>query len=229
MPTILVTGANRGLGLALCEAFAADGWSVVAAARDVAHIPPIDGDVTALALDVTDGDSVAAAAALLAGRPIDVLCNNAGVFGQRDDEWGHFDLDGIDYDSWRGAFEVNVLGPLRVTTALAANLLAGEKKILCQISSRMGSIAKAETGGAASFRVTKSALNMLNRCLSHALADKGVTSVVLHPGWVRTDMGGADAPLDPATSAAGLKRVIEGLGPADTGRFLSWRGEEIPW
>ena len=226
MPTVLITGANRGIGLEFVRQYAADGWRVHAAARnpdkakDLAAIP---GEVTAHALDVTDGRQVAELAAALADAPIDLLINNAGVAGR-----GGSDLGRIDYDLWQETMTVNTLAPVRVAEAFAANLERGGRKLLVSMSSRMGSIA-GMGGGALIYGASKAALNAAMKTLAADLRSREITVVVFHPGWVQTDMGGAGAPVTPTASVSGMRRVIDGLTPKDSGKFLDRDGAEIPW
>jgi NAD(P)-dependent dehydrogenase (short-subunit alcohol dehydrogenase family) len=126
-------------------------------------------------------------------------------------------------------FATNTVGPLRVTAALLANLRAGERRLVANITSRMGSIADNTSGGSYAYRSSKAALNMANRSMAHELGADGILCVVFHPGWVQTDMGGANAPLSVEDSVRGLLEVMDGLTTADNGRFLNYSGEEIPW
>ena len=221
MSTILITGAGRGLGHELARQYAADGWRVIGTVRDAkAKLP---AEVERQVADVTDPKQVAALGKSLRGVPLDVLFCNAGVIGKRGMELGSFD-----YDSWQEVLRVNVLGAAAVAEALLDNVLAGERKVIARMSSRLGSIAES-SGTTRPYATSKAALNMLVKGLAAQLASRSVIVVALSPGWVRTDMGGAGAPLDPETSVAGLRKVIAGLKPADSGRFISYDGSPIPW
>ena len=224
---VLVTGAGRGIGLELARRYAADGWTVLATVRDAGKataLRALPGAVEVLPLEVTDAASVSALAAALAGRPIDLLINNAGVYGPENPRLG-----GFDYEAWAQVVAVNTFGPVRVTEALLPNLRAGSGRTVATVTSLMGSIGDNTGGGAPYYRSSKAALNAAMKTVAIALAPEGFTVVVLHPGWVRTDMGGPAAPLDVATSAAGLIGVIGRVGPADSGRFLNYDGRELPW
>lgn len=224
MSAVLITGANRGIGLELARAYAADGWQVIGTCRtpqSAADLKDLQG-VEVMPLDVTDSASVAALAAGLSGRPIDVLLNNAGV------NFRAGSLSEIDYGDWAATMDANVFGPMRVCDALKENVLASDRKQMAFISSKMGSIAES-TGGSYSYRSSKTALNMAVKCLSLEFGPKGVTSVMFHPGHVRTDMGGPSAPVLATESAAGIKSVIDGLAPSDNGRFFNYDGTELPW
>jgi NAD(P)-dependent dehydrogenase (short-subunit alcohol dehydrogenase family) len=224
MPTYLVTGANRGLGLQFARQLSARGEEVLATARRPAEAAALgDLGVEVFPLDVAEATSVAALARGLGGRPIDVLINNAGV------GVGHAPLGGLDYDELRRAFEVNALGPLRVTEGLLDNLRRGGRRLVANVTSKMGSISDNGSGGSYAYRASKSALNMLTRSLSIDLRAEAFTCVLLHPGWVRTDMGGASAPLEASQSVAGMLAVLDSLTPARSGEFLDYSGERVPW
>ena len=222
--TFLVTGANRGIGLELARQLAARGERVIATARDPEKARELRQlDTRVEALDVADEASVRAFAGRLEGQPVDVLVNNAGV------GVGRGELGALDMDELRRCFEVNTLGALRVTQALLENVRAGERKVVANVTSKMGSIADNTSGGSYAYRASKCALNMVTKSLSVDLARDGVTCVVLHPGWVKTDMGGSSAPLSVEESARGLLEVIDGLTPEKTGEFFDYSGETIPW
>jgi NAD(P)-dependent dehydrogenase (short-subunit alcohol dehydrogenase family) len=223
-PTVLVTGANRGIGLEYARQLSARGYTVIGTARNPAGADELDVLADRVEqLDVTDPASVAALAARLEGVPIDSLINNAGIF-ERDD----VTIDSVDYDMMERTFAVNTLGPLRVTQALLPNLRAGKGKTIVSMSSGLGSIEKSN-GRWYAYRASKSALNQVNKIWSVELGPEGFVCTVLHPGWVQTDMGGPNATYTPEESVAGLVDVIEGLGPDDNGRFYDFKGESIPW
>ena len=225
MPTTLITGANRGIGLELTRSFAADGWAVQACCvtpDKAKELKKIAGDVTIHRVDVTDGLRVAGLARELADEAIDVLVNNAGIMGPRSG------FGETDYDDWVQVLKVNSLAPMRMAERFVEQVARSERKLIVNVSSVMGSIAQ-NGGGHYIYRSSKAALNMVTRGLAADLADRGITVVSLHPGWVRTDMGGADATLAPAESVAGMRRVIEGLTTADSGGFFGYDGGEIPW
>ena len=237
MATVLITGANRGLGLEFARQYAGDGWQVIACCRkpdeatDLQRtIAAYSGAVEPQVLDVADGGSVAALAERLAGRPIDLVVNNAGL-GQR----GGDTLGQIDYESWQELLAVNTLGPMRVTEALIENVAASRQKRVITLSSGLGSLSLlAQTAGsgfgpAYQYRTSKAAVNMAMVALAHEVKPRGITVVLFSPGWVRTDMGGSNAPLSPAESIAGMRQVIAGLTLAQSGLFLNYDGTEAPW
>lgn len=222
--TVLVTGANRGIGLELVRQMRARGHQVIGTARKPEQARELkETGARVVQLDVTDSGSVGAMAQELKGQRIDLLINNAGMLGHTADSF-----EETDFDQVMATFDVNSLGPMRVTQALLPNLLAGEGRTVIQISSTMGSIAN-NGGGYYGYRASKSALNMLNKSLALELADRGITSVVVHPGWVQTRLGGAGAAITVAESVTGIVQVIAGLGPEDSGRFLDYQGKELPW
>jgi NAD(P)-dependent dehydrogenase (short-subunit alcohol dehydrogenase family) len=222
--TVLITGANRGLGLEFARHFDALGYSVIGTARNPGRAVELkELGVRVEQLDVTDEASVSALVDRLDGVNIDVLINNAGYFNRT-----HHTLAEVDWDDLAHTFAVNAMGPLRVTRALLPNLQSGEGKTVVNISSQMGSVGT-NGGGYYSYRASKAALNQLTVTLAQELEDQGFCCVVMHPGWVRTRMGGENATYSPEESVGGMVEVIKGLTAADTGRFLDLHGQEIPW
>jgi len=222
--TVLVTGANRGLGLEFARQLTAAGYKVIGTARKPGQAAELQATGARVeALDVASQASVAALAATLQGVPIDILINNAGIASRADSS-----LATVDYEAMVWTFQVNSLGPLRVTQALMPNLRLADGKTIVNISSRLGSIEES-TGGMYSYRTSKTALNQINKIISVELAPQGVTSIVMHPGWVQTDMGGAQAPLQVEESIAGMIEVIQELNIEKTGKFYNYKGEELPW
>ena len=226
-PVVLITGAGRGLGHEFARQYLRDGWRVIGTVRDSVgrdRLLALGGDVTAHHVDVTDLSTIRAMAAALKGVPIDVLVCNAGIIGPRGVQIG-----GVDYAAWVEVLRVNLLGPVAVAEALAENVAAGRHKVIAMISSRLGSISESGSIGYLLYGSSKSALNSATKALSVGLADRGVTVVALSPGWVRTDMGGQDAPLAPDTSVGGMRRVIGSLEPGATGKFFACDGGIVPW
>ena len=214
--TVLVTGASRGLGRALADLYAAAGFRVIACTRQGAGEP----------LDVADAASIAALGERLQGRPIDVVINNAAIRG---DTSG---LDTLETDDFLDVMRINALAPLLVARALRPNLLAGTRKVLVNISSRAGSLAEGtldDDDGDYAYRCSKAAMNMATVKLAQDFRRDGISVISLHPGWVRTDMGGEEAAIDVAESAAGLKTRIDATTLADTGSFRAYDGRTIEW
>ncbi|MEO3431484.1 SDR family oxidoreductase [Pelagibius sp. CAU 1746] len=226
MPTVLITGANRGIGFEFVKSFAADGWRVHACARNVEKskgVRALDGDVICHKLDVTNGLKVASLARELADQPIDLLINNAGVYGPRTG------FGETDYDEWLSVLQVNALAPLRMVERFVGLLEQGAGKTVVNISSIMGSIGNNSSGGSYIYRSSKAALNMITKTLSNDLGERGFTVVSFHPGWVQTDMGGESADIPVTQSVAGMREVIAGLSAADNGKFFNYDGTPLPW
>lgn len=227
MPTCLITGAGRGIGLEFVKQYAAEGWGVVAACRrpdqrNILH--QVQGDVRIEALDVSDFARIEWLGRQLEGVPIDLLINNAGIYGPR-----VVPYDSVDYGAWAEVFRVNTMACLKVSAVFSRNVARSKLKSIVAISSSMGSIAENSSGGAYIYRSSKAAMNAVMRSLAIDLKPKEIIVATLHPGWVRTDMGGSGAHLDAFESVAGMREVIAKLGPADSGRFFQYDGTELPW
>ncbi len=223
-PTVLITGANRGLGLEFARQYAADGWNVIGTARKPDAAAELKAlGVRVLQLDVTDRDSVGSFAASLDDAPVDLLINNAGVFPRSSR------LLEVDIDDYMRTLAVNTAGPVLVTAAVLPNLQRGDSKTIVNITSQLGSIELNTQGGAYGYRESKAALNMFTRSLAGELGPDGFICLALHPGWVATDMGGANAPLTPAQSVSGMRRVIDNLTSEDNGAYRAHDGEAVPW
>lgn len=231
MPTVLVTGASRGIGLELCRQYAALGWSVIATARDPAAAADLqalakqDRDVRLEAMDVTDHPSVDRLAARLQDVPIDLLVNNAGI-AARD-----MSLGKLDYAAIERVLATNFTGVLKVTEAFLEHVArSGLKRIVC-ISSTMGSIART-TGGNYAYRSSKVALNMAMRSIAKDLAPRGIYVGIISPGLVDTDFTRSQQTpmkIPVQQSVAGLVRMIEKLDAGNSGEFLRYSGETVPW
>ena len=233
MATVLVTGANRGIGLELVRQCAARGDRVIAACRNPAGAGDLaqlardsNGHVEIHALDVTSDESVKALGTAIGRRSIDVLVNNAGIIGP-----GGMALQ-TDLGGFAQTLAVNTIGPLRIAKAFALNLHAagadGAPGKLATITSQMGSLAKASSDRIA-YRASKAAANMVMQGVAQDMRSLGVAVVLLHPGWVRTDMGGTGADISPQESAAGILNQINMLTLAGSGAFLDYSGRRMPW
>jgi NAD(P)-dependent dehydrogenase (short-subunit alcohol dehydrogenase family) len=218
MPTVLITGANRGIGLEFARQYSADGWDVVATAREgSAELDSLG--IRVETLDMRDLDAVDSFGESV--ESLDLLIANAGTYGPRSVTSVDDALD------WSETFIVNTIAPFLLAQAVLPKVAANGGKLIA-ISTRMGSIEDNCSGGFIAYRSSKSALNSAWRSL--AIDNRGkLVAAVLHPGWVQTRMGGASAPLEPEESVAGMRRVIESLGPGQSGGFFSYDGSEIPW
>jgi NAD(P)-dependent dehydrogenase (short-subunit alcohol dehydrogenase family) len=229
--SILVTGANRGLGLEFVRQYAQAGWKTYAAcrspksAKELKALQDQHADrITILSVDVTDAASVRTAAEKLRGEPIDLLLNNAGVGSPPAQKIGS-----LDYAAWSQVLDANVLGPARMIEAFVENVAKGRDKRIVTVTSRMGSIADNSSGGSYAYRSSKAGVNAVMKSFSIDLAPRGITCVVVHPGWVRTDMGGAGGKLAPAESVKSLRALVDGLSLTHSGKFFNVDGEVLPW
>jgi NAD(P)-dependent dehydrogenase (short-subunit alcohol dehydrogenase family) len=220
MPTILITGAGRGLGLELARQYAQEGWRVIGTVRE-GDLKEIGAQ--SLKLDVTDFAEVKTLPARLKGEPLDVLFCNAGIIGKHGMALGSFD-----YAEWEKVLRVNLLGAAAVIEALIDNVAASERKTIAVMSSRLGSISET-SGMTLPYSTSKAALNLLAKALTETLRPRGVVVAALSPGWVKTDMGGQGASLTPEVSVRGLRKVLADLRPEDSGKFFSHDGSQIPW
>ncbi|MFO1107055.1 MAG: SDR family oxidoreductase [Amaricoccus sp.] len=227
MPTAVIVGANRGIGREFVRQYAADGWRVIAACRHPAdaadELRSLGSTVRPIAMDVTDLASVEAVAREESA-PVDLLIHSAGIIGQPDDGPGQ-----VTYAEWAHVLDVNLMGPVRVLDAFADRLAAAQGAKAIALTSGMGSIADAGSGGSLMYRTSKAALNMAMRARALTLKPRGVAVAVINPGWVQTDMGGPGASLTPEESVAGMRTQIAGLTLETTGSFLNWRGGGYPW
>jgi NAD(P)-dependent dehydrogenase (short-subunit alcohol dehydrogenase family) len=223
MPLALITGANRGLGLEFSRQYRQDGWRVIGCCRDPDAARDLaDAGAEVMKLDVTQAADVTAMSKRMAGTSIDLVVCNAGVTGARTPV-----LSSVTPANFDHVMRTNVLGPMWISAALADHVLPGGK--IAYLSSRMGSIGAMNNAGSALYRASKAALNAVVKAVALELASRGVTAIALHPGWVRTDMGGAGADIDAGTSVAGMRAVIERAGARVSGHFLDYTGKEVPW
>lgn len=229
---IFITGANRGIGLALARAYVERGDTVFAACRQpeaASGLPALQERhaerLSVLALEVTDGASIEAAYRATQARApaLDLLINNAAIY-PRGERPGTLDAATLLH-----AYAVNTVGPLMVAQRFLDLLRAGERPVIANVTSQLGSLARKRSGGDYSYNSSKAALNMLTKALAYDVRPQGIIAIMVHPGWVQTDMGGGGAPLTPEESARGMVSVIDGLTMDDTARYLQWDGRELPW
>ncbi len=232
MKTTLITGANRGIGLEFSKQYAAEGWRVLACSRNpgksdelnklAAQYPEL---IKVLALDVSDHAQIKRLAQDLSDESIDLIINNAGIYPKSGvNSFGH-----TDYEEWMRVFRINTMAPLKMAEAFAAQLTRSEQKTFITITSKMGSIEDNSGGGSYLYRSSKTAVNMIVKSLAIDLQSAGIISIVIHPGWVKTDMGGPNALISTEQSVSGMRQVINNLSMADSGKFFSYDGQEIPW
>ena len=222
--TVLIVGANRGIGLELARQYAARGWNVIGTAREPASAQDLQATGAKVSpLDVTDQASVERLSESLEGIDIDLLIVNAGI------QKLIWKLEDIDITAFEHSLHVNTLGPVRIICALLPNLRLGRQRKIVAITSELASITDNTKGSFYGYRESKAALNMFTRSLAAELGGEGFICVVLHPGWVRTDMGGPKAPLDVTESVNGLRAVIDSLTPQDNGSYRTHTGETLPW
>jgi NAD(P)-dependent dehydrogenase (short-subunit alcohol dehydrogenase family) len=224
MATTLVTGANRGIGLALCRLLKERGDQVTAVCRQTSTALDALGVEVVAAVDVTSDDAVATLGRRVAERQIDLLILNAGILSH--DGVSRID-PALDLDSVRAQFEVNALAPLRVARQLVPGLKSGAKIAL--MTSRMGSIGDNGSGGSYGYRMSKAAMNAMGMSLARDLKSRGIAVAILHPGYVRTDMTAGAGNVDPADAARMLLARIDGLNLENTGTFWHANGERLPW
>ncbi len=232
MPAVLVTGAGRGLGLEFARQYAEDGWDVLACVRAPQKAADLQrlaaesqGRVAVHTLDVTDFAAIDTLARQLSGRAIDVLINNAGTMGSRGSTFGS-----SDFADWEQVFRLNAFAPLKMAEAFAGHVGRSSEKKLVSVSTIMASMARNNMGGFYAYRASKAALNAIVVSLAIDLGRRhGILAAALHPGWVRTDMGGPRAEIDARASVAGMRRVIASLTRERAGRFWAYDGSELPW
>lgn len=232
MKTVLITGSNRGLGLEFCRQYAAAGWRVIAACRR----PDSDTELGILAkqypqleierLDVADFSQIDALSARMGDQSLDVLLNNAGIYG---DTPGH-GFGGVDYAKWAETLRINTLAPVKMAEAFLPHLERGETKLIATVSSLMGSMADNTSGGSLIYRSSKAGVNAAMKSLSIDLLPRSIGVLILHPGWVRTDMGGPNALIGVEESVSGMRRCIDNFRLEDTGSFVRYDdGCPMPW
>lgn len=225
---ILITGANRGLGLEFAKQYAQDGWHVFACCRTPQHATALQAlakshsNIQVFALDVADFAQIDALAQQLKDSKIDVLINNAGIYPDSS-------TDLVNTDDWLDAFTVNSISPYKIANAFKPHIAKSNLKKIATLTSKMGSIDDNSSGGSYIYRSSKAAANMVMKSLSIDLQPLGISVVTLHPGWVQTDMGGDNALINAKTSVTGMRRVIDHLNLATTGRFIAYDGQPIPW
>lgn len=235
MPVLVITGATRGLGLEFARQYAAQGWEVVTINRrrcEALDALARDYPVQTIVADLTDDQSLREAVKEIPHSAIDLLLNNAGTMGDgtmADAGRSHQAFGTFNRDEWLRVFDLNVCTPMAVTELLVDRLAAAKQPVVVTLSSILGSNALNSIGNFYAYRASKAAVNSIMKSMGINLKERGITCVALHPGWVRTDMGGPSAEFDAAEAISSARSTIADLGLDDTGRYLSWNGEEIPY
>jgi NAD(P)-dependent dehydrogenase (short-subunit alcohol dehydrogenase family) len=236
VPTTLITGANRGLGLEFVRQYADDGWRIHACCRrpseELDAISRDNRKVTVFPLDVADHVQIERLSRTLQGEDIDVLLNNAGVLGRVPFASGGVEAQAfgrMDYDDWSRILRINVFGPMRMAECFLPHVLRSGQKKIVTLTSMLGSMGLNTIGGLYGYRSSKAAINAVMMSMSVDLQRQGVLAVALHPGWVKTEMGGSGADIDASTSVQGLRRVIAGLKLEDLGRVYAYDGSPLPY
>ncbi len=231
MRTVLITGANRGIGLEHARRYAERGARVFATARIPDEADELaalakrhGGQIEVLAYDATDDGAPAALKQRIGNEPLDLVLANAGAMGTRRQAFGDIDAAAV-----LSLIHVNALAPLKLAEALADNVAQSERKVIAFQTSLMGSIADNGSGGAYAYRLSKVALNMVGKGVANDLRSRGIISVLLHPGWVRTRMGGPSGKISVEDCVDGQQRILDALTPAQSGRFFNYDGRELPW
>lgn len=230
MRTVLITGANRGIGLEHVRRYAESGARVFAAARkpeeadDLAALAKRHAQIEVLAYDAMDDNASAALKGRIGAEPLDLMFANAGAMGTRRQGFG-----GVDTDAVLNLIHVNALAPLKLAEVFADNVAKSDRKVMAFQTSLMGSIADNGSGGAYAYRLSKVALNMVGKGVANDLRDRGVISVLLHPGWVRTRMGGPSGKISVEECVEGQQRILDTLTLEQSGRFFNYDGRELPW
>lgn len=227
MPTVMITGSNRGIGLEFVRQYAAAGWKVIATCRNpigVGELATVDGDIEVHGLDVSDPYQIERLTKDLDGVAIDLLLNSAGIFGPKG-----YELADVDYREWMQVMDINVFSPLKISMAFLPHVTMSDQKKIVTVSSKLGSIADNTSGGNTIYRTSKAAVNSVMRGLAAELKDQKISVRMLHPGWVRTDMGGDGADISTQESVQGMRAVIDDLDLSSTGMFYNYDGNELPW
>ena len=227
--TVLITGANRGIGFEFVKHFSQHAKRVIACCRDpekASELKSLESskpNIEIHTLDVTNNMQIEALEKAFQGQTIDLLINNAGIYGPKHAE------SQLDKAIWSKVFEVNVMAPIQIARALSNNLKHSTNAVVANISSKMGSITDNGSGGASIYRSSKAALNAATKSFALDYASQGITTILLHPGWVQTDIGGQSALINTQTSIQGMSAVLENTNQSKNGLFFNYDGDIIPW
>ena len=230
MPTLLITGANRGIGLELCKQYLAEGWEVHACCRkpkkanELKTLTEKNKNLTIHELDVTNDKQMDKLKKALKNKPVDILLNNAGVHALGASQFGK-----TDDKAWEEAVAINLIAPMKMMEHFVENVAISDKKIIASMSSKMGSMDDNSSGGSYAYRATKAALNAVMVSAAHDLRHLDITALILHPGWVRTDMGGPNGEISVQESAQKLRKILDECDITDSGKFFDIDRSIIPW
>ena len=236
MPAIVITGANRGLGLEFTQQYLAEDWHVIACCRSAsAELLALQRSYPLLRIEqfvLTDIAQLIAFSERLGGQSVDVLLNNAGTMGRgsfADERLEPFRFGVADAQEWAEIFHLNVFVPMKLAELLVENVAASEQRKIVTLTSMLGSVALNTVGGLYAYRASKAAVNAMMRSMAIDLGKRGILAAPIHPGWVRTALGGQAAPLDAPEAVSGVRRVIAGMTPETAGSFLAYDGSTLPW
>ncbi len=229
--TVFITGTSKGIGLEFAQQYSSLGYKVIATCRAPEKAQALfklkkerPDLIEILALDVSDLSQICTVAAYLKGQAIDLLINNAGSYGRFDSVLGN-----IDEQSWQDTFKVNCIAPIKIIEALLNNVVISDEKKIISITSKMGSMDDNHSGGSYVYRSSKAGLNAAMKSVAVDLQEYGIQVAVLHPGWVKTDMGGPSAEISCETSVSAMRKVISNLSLETSGQFFEYDGSIIPW
>ncbi|WP_426416321.1 SDR family oxidoreductase [Aestuariirhabdus sp. LZHN29] len=230
MATVMITGCSRGLGLEAAKQYLADDWKVYASCREPDSCPELQAlardyhQLHLLDLDIANNDSIDSAVRQLHGQPLDLLIQNAGVYGP-----GASRLETVEVEPWIDTLRINSIAPLMVVQRVLDNLRMGYDPTVVLLTSKMGSMTDNLSGGSYIYRSSKAALNSVGKSLAEDLRGEGIKVLLMHPGWVKTDMGGPNALIDAATSVRSMRQVIAATTLTESGSYLNYDGDPIPW
>ena len=231
MHNVLITGSNRGIGLEWVRMYAQQDWHVFATCRnpnkayELQNIAKENHNISIHQLDVTNQNEINSLANELINTSVDILINNAGIYLDKNNS----SIGSLNYEAWEETFRVNTLGPIRVTEAFLQHIASSKKRLIITISSHMGSITDIQETSSYYYRSSKAALNAAMKCLSIELKPNNIGILLLHPGWVQTQLGGSNAALTPKQSVQGMYEMIQRFSIEKSGEFIRYDGRQLPW
>lgn len=234
MRTILITGANRGIGLEFVKQYSENNWRVLACCCQVSDLLNVlandpNRNIQIFQLNVIDNHNITQLADVLANESIDIFLNNAGILGTSGTRFGDAEFGAVNIGSWIEAFKTNTIAPVMLAQCFVEHIASSQKKIIANMSSNMASIKLCDQGGEYVYRSSKAALNMVTKSMAIDLKSRGIIVVALHPGWVKTDTGGPHAKIEPQESVKGLRSILDSVSLTQSGSFIAYNGHELPW